>query len=279
MAEGCDIRFKSKVTLIEHQGDGSGHVVRTEAGEEYRTARVLVAAPVTAYRPGAEGSFAFSPRIPALEAAAAEAFEGWAVKVLLSFTRRFWDPSMLLVFCADSVVSQIWADPPRPTYAEAGECHVLTGFITGSQAKAASGWSAWEIVDAFLKQLDAMFATQEVPRPASDAKDDHSICNWVTYGDICASYTSPTKGSADREASLLVSAPEAQRESLTLAGWLAQACQHSRRSTTTAASPAAASMSEATPIMRSARSTVPWSLRRQQWSGGSLTRCRRSSKS
>ena len=218
MAEGADIRFKSMVTLIEHQGDGSGHVVRTEAGEEYRTARVLVAAPVTAYRPAAEGSFAFSPRIPALETAAAEAFEGWAVKVLLSFTRRFWDPSMLLVFCADSVVSQIWADPPRPTYAEAGDCHVLTGFITGSQAKAASGWSAWEVVDAFLKQLDAMFATQEVPRPASDAKDDHSICNWVTYGDICASYTSPTKGSADRESPLLVSASPEVSEPCRLGG-------------------------------------------------------------
>jgi uncharacterized cupin superfamily protein len=44
---------------------------------------------------------------------------------------------MLLVFCAESVVSQVWADPPRSTHYDgtAEECHILTGFITGSQAK------------------------------------------------------------------------------------------------------------------------------------------------
>ena len=44
---------------------------------------------------------------------------------------------MLLVFCAESVVSQVWADPPRSTHYDATteEFHILTGFITGSQAK------------------------------------------------------------------------------------------------------------------------------------------------
>ncbi len=54
------------------------------------------------------------------------------------------------------------------------------------------------VIDAFLKQLDAMFASKDTPRPASDAKDDHSVCNWLTYKDICASYTSPTAGSSTR---------------------------------------------------------------------------------
>ena len=167
---------------------------------------------------------------------------------VLNLLRVCRDPTMLLVFCADSVVSQVWSDPPRVTHYDGAteECHILTGFITGSQAKGklnavrwqqwqqnvcmlpiapaftrlhhahslhcnrvlhlivcvwcaeASTWETWMIIDAFLKQLDTMFASKESPTPASDAKDDHSICNWLTYKDICMSYTSPTTGNSSR---------------------------------------------------------------------------------
>lgn len=88
MSDGIDIRYRSKVDSIEQQEDGSGHLLRTHDGQSFQAKRVLVAAPVTAYRPGT--GLRFSPPIPELETAATECFEGWAIKVLISFKARFW---------------------------------------------------------------------------------------------------------------------------------------------------------------------------------------------
>ena len=172
-------RFKSKVVSVEQQV-GKPHRLTTQAGDVLFASRVMVAVPMTAFR--ADSELVIRPRVAELTMAAAECNEGSAVKVILSFSQQFWDPKMLLVFCAESIVPQIWADPPRPSYSEA--CHVLTGFITGSQAKAASGWATWKIVDAFLKQLDLMFASKTKKSPATDTYIDHVICDWVTLAEV-----------------------------------------------------------------------------------------------
>jgi monoamine oxidase len=216
MAKGLDIRYRARVVAIELQTEPASELVRTESGSNFRAGRVLLALPLTAYRPSPTptaavvdgssrgddaGALTISPALAGgrVGRAALECFEGAAVKVILTFTERFWPDSMLLVFCADSIVSQIWADPPRPGYRP--ECHALTGFITGGQAQAASTWPAWKVVDAFVKQLDLMFAIDSKrTSPATAAKDDHIVCNWVTYPHIRQSYTSPHPGSGARMA-------------------------------------------------------------------------------
>lgn len=72
-----------------------------------------------------------TPPVPVT--AGAEASEmGKAVKVIIMFKERFWPAHMLFVFCSDSIVSQMWMDPPRTLYPE---CHLITGYITGSQVE------------------------------------------------------------------------------------------------------------------------------------------------
>ena len=86
----------------------------------------------------------------------------------------------------------IYATAPRP------QSNRVLHLIVCVWCAEASTWETWMIIDAFLKQLDTMFASKDSPTPASDAKDDHSICNWLTYKDICMSYTSPTTGNSSR---------------------------------------------------------------------------------
>lgn len=118
--------------------------------------------------------------------------QGQAVKVILAFGERFWPEDMLLTFCAESVASQVWADPPRQSIHDG--FHTLTGFITGSQATAASAWPTWRTVDAVLKQLDSMFSASSDRTPASRCYTDHIICDWVKFPNICSSYSSPSGG-------------------------------------------------------------------------------------
>ena len=114
--------------------------------------------------------------------------QGQAVKVILAFGEQFWPEDMLLTFCAESVASQVWADPPRQSIHDG--FHTLTGFITGSQATAASAWPTWRTVDAVLKQLDSMFSASSDRTPASRCYTDHIICDWVKFPNICSSYRS-----------------------------------------------------------------------------------------
>ena len=73
---------------IEKRSEDTGHLLCTEDGHEFQAKWVLVAAPVTAYRPGT--GLRFTPPIPKLESAATACFEGWAIKILVSFKARFW---------------------------------------------------------------------------------------------------------------------------------------------------------------------------------------------
>ena len=160
----------------------------------YQASKILIATPLTSFRKkttptkeeAKEGSsegeqegsknehvMSIVPSIPLLEDVAEATYEGSAIKIILSFHSKFWLDDALLFFCSDSIVSQVWADPPRPSYAASSSssssssppCHLLTGFITGSHATAASKWSTWRIIDTFNKQLDLMFGTKEVPSP------------------------------------------------------------------------------------------------------------------
>lgn len=59
-----------------------------------------------------------------------------------------------MVVCSDSFVSQFWTYPALP------DANVIMGFATGDQARNIGHLSAEVIVDSFLKQLDAIYASQ-----------------------------------------------------------------------------------------------------------------------
>jgi len=185
MARGIEVKLNSCVTAISRLHGVS--VVRMKDGSEVRAKRVVLATPMTSFQ---KGGIVITPEVPITEGAQASQM-GKAVKLILMFKERFWPPHMLFVFCSDSIVSQMWMDPPRTQYPE---CHLITGYITGSQAGACHKWPTWQIVDAFLKQLDLMFATKGGKRPATENFEDHILCNWVTFPYIHGSYTSPGWG-------------------------------------------------------------------------------------
>lgn len=190
MSRGLEVRLNSCVTSITRLPQGVS-AVRMKDGSEVRAKKVVLATPMTSFQ---KGGIAITPPVPVT--AGAEASEmGKAVKVIIMFKERFWPAHMLFVFCSDSIVSQMWMDPPRTLYPE---CHLITGYITGSQAGACHKWPTWQIVDAFLKQLDLMFATKGGKRPATENYEDHILCNWVTFPFIHGSYTSPGWGDCSR---------------------------------------------------------------------------------
>lgn len=187
MAQGLEVRLNSGVSSVR-RGEGVS-IVQLQSGAQIHSKRVVMATPITAFQAGAEDGIAITPAIGPLSEGAKEVNCGACVKVILSFTQRFWPDSCLFIFCADSLVSQLWMDPPRS--GAPSNYFTVTGFITGMPAQACALWPAWRVVDAFKKQLDLMFSTKTRRTPASDCFDDHIICNWVTFPGIRLSYTSP----------------------------------------------------------------------------------------
>ena len=110
-----------------------------------------------------------------------------------------------MVVCSDSFVSQFWTYPALP------DANVIMGFATGDQARNIGHLSAEVIVDSFLKQLDAIYASQAngvnpgasrvtppqpLPRVATANYQDYYVFDWTKQPFIRGAYTSPSIGSS-----------------------------------------------------------------------------------
>lgn len=96
-------------------------------------------------------------------------------QILLKFSKKFWPSNHGLVVCSDSFVSQYWtfeADPAAPP--------VIAGFCTGDQARNIGSMSHDVVVDTFLKQLDAIYAsTQNGVAPGESEVRVVHVCMYV----------------------------------------------------------------------------------------------------
>jgi len=85
-------------------------------------------------------------------------------KIYVTFKKSFWPENHHLILCSDSFVPQFWmytAEEP-----------VVIGFLTGDVAKNASSLPQEQVIDTFVKQLDAVYGVAnktdpELARPAS----------------------------------------------------------------------------------------------------------------
>lgn len=186
LSKGLDIHLNQEVVSVTTSGDAKQVVVKTKEGKTVRAARAVIGVPVTSLT-----GIQFSPALPpAFQDAVARAGVGVAVKAIIKFKRAFWPADMLLCFCADSPVPQLWMDPKRPNYSgEQG--HAVTCFVTGTPAVAMAKMPAWKQLRVCLQQLDAMFGTKSDRHPATDSYDDHSICKWDTVAYTYPSGISP----------------------------------------------------------------------------------------
>lgn len=71
MAQGLDIRFKTKVVSVEQQHQQKRHLVRTNGGVEFTASQVVLAVPMNSYRLDSDLPLTIRPEIPQLSAAAA----------------------------------------------------------------------------------------------------------------------------------------------------------------------------------------------------------------
>lgn len=116
-----------------------------KSGRTFKAKRVIVAVPITTLQ---KDEITFSPPLPGrFRDALVSVFifclfaltfhpknhagVGVAVKGVIRFSRAFWPPQMLLCFCSDSPVPQLWMDPPRPAYNGKEPAHAITCFVTG----------------------------------------------------------------------------------------------------------------------------------------------------
>jgi monoamine oxidase len=134
-----------------------------------------------------EGDIQFVPSLPQdkLRGIAGLRMDA-GMKIFAKFNKTFWQEKHHLVICADTFVPQFW------TYGK--DVPIVTGFVTGDQAAAASALPPRQAADSFIKQLDAVYGTESNPRPATDAFVDFMIQDWTKQPYVRGSYSAPSVG-------------------------------------------------------------------------------------
>ena len=103
----------------------------------------------------------------------------------MTFKKSFWPENHHLILCSDSFVPQFWmytAEEP-----------VVIGFLTGDVAKNASSLPQEQVIDTFVKQLDAVYGVAnktdpELARPASTNFKFGSVLITSLFLIICICY-------------------------------------------------------------------------------------------
>jgi monoamine oxidase len=94
--------------------------------------------------------------------------------------------------CTDSLVPEFWmlrypatAPPGTPNLAS---CSVV-GFVAGTHMEACAGKTPQQLVDGFVAQLDQIFGTPAVPKPATAALVRSHVIDWSKQPWIRGAYT------------------------------------------------------------------------------------------
>ena len=194
------------VRVVGGGGEGTGHepssVVLTGPGGQTLTASTaIIAVPLAVLK---AGRIAFDPPLPpAKRGAMARLRVGQACKVLLGFATRFWPPDFFDAVCPGGFVPEFWT-VDGATKQRAGEvmdgaapplaAHVMTGFLAGRFAAAATAAGEAKTVRRALAQLDAMFGTAAAPTPASAAFVRAHVADWGADPHALGAYSIPSQG-------------------------------------------------------------------------------------
>lgn len=204
LSRGLSIRTNYPVERLEYGGPEGGVRLHCSGGRSIRAKRVLVTVPLKVLQ---DNVLNFSPPLPAPKLAAIHRVKmGNAVKIFLTFKRRFWPETMYDIVCPDSFVPEFWMLTYPHTAPGQGHPYLITGFLAGESADAVARMPEQTAVTAFLKQLDTIFASKEDPTPATSALASSQICDWSKEHYVRGAYTYPTLGAelGDRE---LLAAP------------------------------------------------------------------------
>ncbi|KXZ54086.1 hypothetical protein GPECTOR_5g191 [Gonium pectorale] len=194
LARGLEssIRTNWHVASVDYAAPGGGVVIRAADGRVVRCRAALVTVPVSILQ---RGAIAFAPPLPPAKAAAIQRVRmGNAVKIVMSFSRRFWPENMYDVVCPGAWAPEFWMLKYPAVDPTAGTENCVVGFLAGERADEASALGAAESQARFLTQLDEVFGTPADPRPASSSLVKATFVDWSQDPYIRGAYTYPSLG-------------------------------------------------------------------------------------
>jgi monoamine oxidase len=200
LARGIDVRLAVSVSHVDYGREGgSDIIVRTADGEELRADRVVVAVPLAVLQAGV---ISFTPALPPrLTAAMGAIGVGTAIKLVLVVSAPCWPDKLRICFCTNATAPQVWVSPPSLVPSESGTVATVTAFITGKAADALADLTPAEIVDRFLDQADAMFASADESQPVRDRLLGLTLHDWTADPAARGAYSFPSPLPADASSS------------------------------------------------------------------------------
>ncbi|PNH04269.1 putative polyamine oxidase 4 [Tetrabaena socialis] len=142
LAKGADVRTNWAVQSIEYGGPAAaqqqqgGVTIRAVDGRVVRCRAVVVTVALPILQ---QNLITFSPPLPPAKTAALSRLRmGNVVKLLLSFSSRFWPEDMYDVLCPGAFVPEFWMLRYPETNPGVGTPFCIVGFIAGERADEAS---------------------------------------------------------------------------------------------------------------------------------------------
>lgn len=191
-----DVRLGWRVASVDWAAGGRA-TLRSADGRELVADRVVVTVPVPLLARGPEAAPVFRPPLPRAKAEAAARLRMVnAVKVFVTFSRRFWPADFWDCVCADCFLPELWLTPPALHAGGAGRAtYTVVGFVTGERADRVAALPDGTVVHRFLMQLDAMFGSLPgAAHPATDAFVEGAVQNWAAEPLALGAYTAPSLG-------------------------------------------------------------------------------------
>ena len=146
-----------------------------------------------------KGCIRFEPPLAAERLAAIQRVRmGGAIKVWAVVSERFWPEDAWDVVCTHRPFPEFWMcrysieRPPRAGAAQG--LHCVTAFVCGERAERLSCVSDSEKVQLLVRQVDEVFGTPSVPRPASAAFVRGAAVDWSKEAYIEGGYSAPSVG-------------------------------------------------------------------------------------
>ncbi len=142
----CELQLNTTVTEVEWKPGET--LVRTTSGAEFRAARAIITVPLGVLK---SGGIRFSPGLAEKETALRGLEMGTVGRANLSFKRKFWEDqprfkNVSFLFTDDPHFRVWWTSNPLPF-------PILTGWATGSYARALSKFSPEQVIRQAVESL------------------------------------------------------------------------------------------------------------------------------
>mmetsp|Transcript_12835 Transcript_12835/g.22635 ORF Transcript_12835/g.22635 Transcript_12835/m.22635 type:complete len:387 (+) Transcript_12835:239-1399(+) len=202
MSQGVAVRTSCPVMHVDYASEGPAPVTLTcQDGRKIRCRAVVITVPLPILQ---ERVMSFSPQLPrAKQDAISRIKMGNVIKIILSFSERFWPEDMYDVVCTDSFVPEFWMlHYPHTDHSAGLGKYTVVGFVAGAQVGLIQDKPHAELVRRFTEQLDDIYGSATSHKPASLHLVKSHVIDWAKEPWVRGAYTYPSLNAEahDREA-------------------------------------------------------------------------------